>query len=108
MKDFLMNESVQMGIFFLLLVIIVTNFILKMYAIKMGIYKKVYGLWRINWRKIKEGLFLSGFAALFIYTIYHRWNFWLTIGSLIIYVGISKVLSGFFDIKSWKSKRYWD
>ncbi|SET18404.1 hypothetical protein [Anaerobranca gottschalkii] len=108
MMDILMSTNVQIGIFFIILVAIVTNFILKMYAIKMGVYKKIYGLWRINWKKIKEGLFLAGLAGLFLYTIYHRWNFLWILGALIIYVGISQVLSGFFEFRTWKSKKYWD
>ena len=109
MKEILMMNQVQLGIFALVVLALVLNFIIKLCLIKAGIYKRIYKQKRLDGSKIKGGVFLMGLSGLFIAAIKYDLGFLMTVLLLIILIGVTQVISGLFlSSKSWKSYKYWD
>lgn len=107
--EILSEQTVQIGIFALILIGLVLNFIVRLVLIKEGIYKKVYKQRRIDWEKFKGGVWLIGFAGLLIGSYTYSWGVWVTLLSIIAFIGVTQILSGLFlSRKSWKSHKYWD
>ncbi len=107
--DFLKIPQVGMAIFILVLVALFLNFLTKIYLIKAGIYKRVHKQKRIDWEKLKAGVFLVGFGGLFVASFKYGWGFGGTILAIIIFIGATQILSSLFlSRRSWKSYKYWD
>lgn len=107
--EILMMEQVQLGIFAIIVLALVLNFIVKLCLIRAGIYKRIYKQRKVNWEKFKGGIFLIGFGGLLITAYQYSWRPWLAFLGIICLVGITQVISALFlNSKSWKSYKYWD
>lgn len=109
MKEFLMSTNVQIGIFLILFIALTQNFIVKLYMIKSGIYKRVYKQKRIDWEKVKNGIMLLGFAGVLIAKSYLDWSWGITFLAILGFIGLAQMTSGlFWTRRSWKNHKYWD
>lgn len=109
MKEIIMMSQVQWGIFILIVLALLLNFITKALLIKAGIYKRVYKQKRLDGDKVKGGLFMIGLSGLFIAAIKFSLGFWITVLSFFVLLGVIQIFSGLFlSNKSWKSYKYWD
>ncbi len=99
MVDILQSTQVQLGIFIIAMVLILSNLIVKLAMIKAGIYRK-YNRRRINGSSLKSGLWVLGFALLIVGNIYYDLGGWLTFWLVIAMTGLIQVIGALFGKKS--------
>ncbi|WP_353893779.1 hypothetical protein PRVXH_000542 [Proteinivorax hydrogeniformans] len=94
MLEVLLSTEVLLGIFFLILVALICNLIIKLAMVKAGIYKK-YSKNRVCSGRLQGGLWTLGIALLVIVYMQLDISFWLAFWLLVALAGLIQIIFSF-------------